>query len=231
LHDRCYDKACRYHWQEGLYWYLHTEDSERWCLQPVPSHLFQIVVVHYPDGPSHRELGHGPRHACRCFALLVFPLPVILRYSMLSNYPCPFLFCSSFVGTIGYVNSGEKYCVDVAGGFFAPGALTQLWNCQNSNPTQQWNYRDYMMVWAPMDGSGAPPHHTPPHHTPPHHPPRPSRLLSYFLSVIDVNTPLNSSPPTRSHTTQLKPAHTLSPVQGKTCAWMSLADQTCLARV
>jgi hypothetical protein len=60
------------------------------------------------------------------------------------------------IGTIGYVASTEKYCVDVAGGFFAPGSLLQIWNCQNSNPDQQWNYRGSMLVWAPMDGSGTP---------------------------------------------------------------------------
>jgi hypothetical protein len=50
----------------------------------------------------------------------------------------------------------QKFCLDVSGGHFALGSLLQLWSCQNSNPDQQFVYRNNMLVWAPLDGSGAP---------------------------------------------------------------------------
>ena len=60
----------------------------------------------------------------------------------------------TLAGTIAFVASGNKLCVDVAGGFFAPGSIVRLWTCQNSNPDQQFVYRNNMIVWSPMDGSG-----------------------------------------------------------------------------
>jgi hypothetical protein len=48
----------------------------------------------------------------------------------------------------------SKLCFDVRGGSSNPGTVLQIWNCQETNPNQQFSMENGMIVWQPTKNSG-----------------------------------------------------------------------------
>jgi hypothetical protein len=51
--------------------------------------------------------------------------------------------------------AGTQFCFDVAGGVFNSGANLDIWQCENSNPNQQFYMENGMIVWAPTANTGS----------------------------------------------------------------------------